>query len=227
MSAVKRKLNNTKLIKKCQIIREVAKGMTNKEASEKSGVPKSTISTWMENKEKLLQGLEQSSSEAKKIRGCDFEQVDKAVQQWFTLLRGHNVPVDGQMLKEKALQFPKSFDFPTFKASDGWLDKWKKSQLCYISHRDQHISLKTIGGEFKSVTPQMTCSWNETTLPTILSNYKLEDIFNADEFGLFYQCLPDKTYHFTGETCSGGRKAKAGLPEWLQQVRKEKNCLCS
>ncbi|XP_063595645.1 tigger transposable element-derived protein 4-like [Penaeus indicus] len=126
MSAVKRKLNNTKLIKKCQIIREVEKGMTNKEASEKYGVPK--ISTWMKNKEKLLQG--------------------------------HN------------------------------------------------ISLKTIGGEFKSVTPQMTCSWNETTLPTILSNYKLEDIFNADEFGLFYQCLPNKTYHFKGEKCSGGKKSK-------------------
>ena len=70
------------------------------------------------------------------------------------------------------------------------------------------ISLKVIGGECKSVTNQMTSSWNETTLPTILSNYKLEDIFNADEFGLFYQCLPEKTYHLKGEKCSGGKKSK-------------------
>ena len=68
--------------------------------------------------------------------------------------------------------------------------------------------MKVIGGESKSVTPEMTSSWNETTLPTILSNYKLEDIFNADEFGLFYQCLPDKTYHLKGEKCSGGKKSK-------------------
>jgi len=68
--------------------------------------------------------------------------------------------------------------------------------------------LKIIGGESKSVTPEMISSWNETTLPTILSNYKLEDIFNADEFGLFYQCLPDKTYHLKGEKCSGGKKSK-------------------
>ncbi|XP_057310264.1 tigger transposable element-derived protein 4-like [Hydractinia symbiolongicarpus] len=54
----------------------------------------------------------------------------------------------------------------------------------------------------------MTSSWNETTLPTILSNYKLEDTFNADEFGLFYQCLPEKTYHLKGEKCSGGKKSK-------------------
>ena len=68
--------------------------------------------------------------------------------------------------------------------------------------------MKIIGGESKSVTPEMISSWNETTLPTILSNYKLEDIFNADEFGLFYQCLPDKTYHLKGEKCSGGKKSK-------------------
>ena len=34
-------------------------------------------------------------------------------------------------------------------------------------------------------------SWFETTLPTLLSNYKLEDIFNADKFGSAYQ-----TKHF-------------------------------
>ena len=39
MSAVKRKLNNTKVIQKCQIIRQIEKGITNKEVSEKFGVP--------------------------------------------------------------------------------------------------------------------------------------------------------------------------------------------
>ena len=125
MSAVKWKLKNTKLIQKYQIIRQIEKGMTNKEASEKFGVPKNTISTWMKNKDKLFEGLKQSSSDAKKMRRCDYEQVGKAVK-WFSLQRNQNVPIDGPILKEKALQFAKSFNFPTFKASDGWLDKWKK-----------------------------------------------------------------------------------------------------
>ena len=73
--------------------------------------------------------------------------------------------------------------------------------------------MKIIGGESKSVTKEMTSSWRETTLPTILSNYKLENIFNADEFGLFYQCLPNKTYHLKGEKCSGGKKSKVRLTE--------------
>ena len=28
--------------------------------------------------------------------------------------------------------------------------------------------------------------WSETWLPTLLYNYDLKDIYNADEFGLFY-----------------------------------------
>ena len=71
--------------------------------------------------------------------------------------------------------------------------------------------MKIIGGEFKSVAKEMTSSWSETTLPTILSNYKLKDIFNATEFGLFYQCLPDKTYHLKGEKCSGEKKSEVRL----------------
>ena len=73
------------------------------------------------------------------------------------------------------------------------------------------ISFKTISGESNSVTEEMTAPWNETTLPTILSRYSLENIFNADEFGLFYNCLPDKTYHFKSEKCSGGKHSKLRL----------------
>ena len=54
----------------------------------------------------------------------------------------------------------------------------------------------------------MVAPWNETALPKLLSKYDLKDIFNADEFGLFYQCLPNKTYHFKGQKCSGGKNRK-------------------
>ena len=54
----------------------------------------------------------------------------------------------------------------------------------------------------------MVALWNETTLPMRLSKYDLKDIFNADEFGLFYQCLPNKTYHFKGQTSSGRKNSK-------------------
>ena len=54
----------------------------------------------------------------------------------------------------------------------------------------------------------MVASWFETTLPTMLSKYKLEDIFNADELGLFYHCLPNKALHLKSKKCSSGKNSK-------------------
>ena len=71
--------------------------------------------------------------------------------------------------------------------------------------------MRTISGESASVTTEMTVSGNEATFPILLSNYKLEAIFNADEFGLFYQCLPSKSYHLSGGKYSGGKNSKVRL----------------
>ena len=73
------------------------------------------------------------------------------------------------------------------------------------------ISFKTISGEGKSVTEEITAPWLETTLPTILSRYPLKNIFNGDEFGLFFQCLPNKRFHFKKDKCSGGKHSKVRL----------------
>ena len=35
-----------------------------------------------------------------------------------------------------------------------------------------------------AVTGELTAPWNETALPTFLANYKLENVFNAGDFGL-------------------------------------------
>ena len=62
-----------------------------------------------------------------------------------------------------------------------------------------------------AITEEMTTPWNETTLLTLLSNYKLENIFKGHRFGLFYQCLPTKTYHFSREKCSGEKNSEVRL----------------
>ena len=57
----------------------------------------------------------------------------------------------------------------------------------------------------------MTAPWKETVLPTILSNCEPRNIFNADEFGLFYQALPKKSLHLKRQKCFGGKKSKIRL----------------
>ena len=72
--------------------------------------------------------------------------------------------------------------------------------LCYVN-----------SFEGKSYTPEITAPRDETHLPTILSRYRLEDIFNAGEFGLFFQALPSRTLKLKGEKWSGGKHSKVRL----------------
>ena len=48
----KQKLNVKPLAIKCKVIREIEKGLSNKDASLRYGEPKNTIATWVKNKEK-------------------------------------------------------------------------------------------------------------------------------------------------------------------------------
>ena len=57
----------------------------------------------------------------KKLRGCQYEKVDKALSEW-----SQNIPIDGSMVQEKGLFFAKKLEIPDFKELDGWIDKWQK-----------------------------------------------------------------------------------------------------
>ena len=71
--------------------------------------------------------------------------------------------------------------------------------------------LQEISGEGASCTPEMVSPWKETSLPTLLSNYDLKDIYNADEFRLFYQMHPEKSLHLKKEQCIGGIQSKVRI----------------
>lgn len=45
-------------------------------------------------------------------------------------------------------------------------------------------------------------------MPKIVEDYEPKDIFNADETGYFYKCLPSRTLSFKNEKCVGGKKCK-------------------
>ena len=58
----------------------------------------------------------------------------------------------------------------------------------------------------------MTTSWRETHLPTTLSRYKLEDIFNADEFGPCFEQYLTKFWNWKGKNAAVVNTTKS---DWL------------
>ena len=57
------------------------------------------------------------------MRGGNFEKVDRAIYTWFISKRSQKIPIDGVIIKEKALEFAKALAETEFKASDCWLSK--------------------------------------------------------------------------------------------------------
>ncbi|GBO44646.1 Tigger transposable element-derived protein 4, partial [Araneus ventricosus] len=59
--------------------------------------------------------------------------------------------------------------------------------------------------------PESVCEEWIKDIPAIVKGYEPKNIFNADETGLFYQCLPDKTAMFKDEESRGGKQSKVRL----------------
>ena len=170
---------------------------SNKDVAAKYNVPKNTLSTWVKNKEKLFDALKEGTNvKRQKLKSGKHELVDQPIFNWFLNMGSQNVPLSASMIQQKAVIFAKESNTENFQASDGCLRQWKARN---------NISFKTVSRESKSVTPKMVNAWSETSLPTLLSNYDLKDIYNADEFRLFYQCLPNKTYQLKLEKFYGGK----------------------
>ena len=58
MVSLKRRLSNKPVGVKCKALKDLGKGMTNKDVVAKYGVPKKTLSTWVKNKQNLTISLE-------------------------------------------------------------------------------------------------------------------------------------------------------------------------
>ena len=71
MVPIKRRLNNKSIGVKCKALKDLEKGMTNKDVAAKFGVPKNTLSKWVKNKPKLTTSLEKKGmSSSRKSTRC-------------------------------------------------------------------------------------------------------------------------------------------------------------
>ena len=134
-------------MKNAKALKILEKGMSNRDVAAKYGVPKNTLSSWVKNKEKLLDSAEKGNNiKRQNLRTGNFEMVEKAVYNWFLSMRSQNVPLSTVMIQEKTLTFAKESIVETFQASDGWLQRCKEGN---------QITSKTVSRKSKSVTPEM------------------------------------------------------------------------
>lgn len=166
-------------------------------------ISKTQASDILKRKAEFLMEFE-GNKNSKRIRlstNSVYEELNQLVWKWFQRARSLGVPVSGPMVQEQALRYAQELNFPDFKASNGWLDRWRKRN---------NVSWNTVCGEANSVSSTDVTTWKEK-LPSLVNGYAARDIFNFDETGMFYRALPDKTFTVKGQDCKGGKRSKERL----------------
>jgi hypothetical protein len=126
-------------------------------------------------------------------QGVDMQRVGKCS----LCLVPSGIPVDWSILQEKSFKIAATMGIEDFSASNGWISCFKQ---CHC------LVFKKLAGESAAVYTNTTDLWFER-LPKLVEGYEAQDIYNADEIGLFFNCLPDRMLALKGETCQGGKRA--------------------
>ena len=205
MSTKKKARNSLTLQKKCELI-ELAKRtpqIGSRALAEKFGCGKTQVTTILAKRESLVEQYESNVSNScvllsKRSRPCEFSEVNEALHKWYSLATARNIYPAGPQLCEKAKQIAEKLSVANFKASNGWLDRWKKR---YDIHRMK------INGESGDVAGETVVSWRER-IPELLHGYSAENVWNLDETGCFWRALPEHGFGTKASQCKGGKKAK-------------------
>ncbi|XP_020617382.1 tigger transposable element-derived protein 4-like [Orbicella faveolata] len=96
-----------------------------------------------------------------------YADVDKALAEWFKRVRRINVPVSGPLSAEKALYFAKQLGYKDFKASAGFLDRFKERQGItgqHICGEEKSVGQKCSGGKNSKerITVLVACNQDGT-----------------------------------------------------------------
>ncbi|KAK9746513.1 Tc5 transposase DNA-binding domain [Popillia japonica] len=135
----------------------------------------------------------------KKLRCSQCDGIDKTLLRWFKEKRSQGIPITEPILQAKANDFGKLLGLENYECSESWIKRF----------RNRHnIVGGTVCGESASVSNSTTEELLKNVFAEISKNYTDEQIFNADETGLFYKMTPNKTLKSKAEKCSGGKMSK-------------------
>ncbi|GBO29773.1 Tigger transposable element-derived protein 6 [Araneus ventricosus] len=131
----------------------------------------STLSTILKNRQTIVENETNFTPKQKIVLLRQYDYLDKAMLKWIRGIRDRNRPISGTLMREKAVEFSKTLGYPDFKASAGWLDKFKKIL---------GLTQKSICGESEDVSAEVCDCWMQK-ISEILQEFSPQNNFNADE----------------------------------------------
>ncbi|CAM4393145.1 unnamed protein product, partial [Caretta caretta] len=157
----------------------------------------------------VASGIPMTAKVTSQVHDKTLLKTEKALNLWLEDMNRKRVPIDGNIVREKALSLYALFKPPTeegkpsdekeFKASQGWLNSFRN-----------HFNLKNVQttGEAASANEEAAKAYPKQLKKIIKEKgYLAEQVFNADETGLFWKEMPNRTYTSKSERQAPGFKA--------------------
>lgn len=164
-----------------------------------TGIGKTTIAKLIkEEKDLRSQFSTGDANHPKRRREGKDPVVENALSDWFSMVSNRGVRITGPLLKEKSQELALKLGHENFKATDGWLSRWKTRK---------EIQFKKAHGEKGSADTVSAETWKQSTLAEVLDNFCADDIYNADETGLYYRATPDGSLCYKRTALLGSKKA--------------------
>ena len=199
--ATKQKRKELSLKEKVSVIRAHEEpGSSQRKLAAQFGIGKTQVQCILKRKAEYMAAYEENDRDEIKrtCHGLKLVNIESATWEWFKRARAMSMPVSGPLVREQALRIAARLGNTEFKASNGWLDRFRKRH---------NVTFGAVCGERSSVDLTCVDTWKEK-LPSIVDGYEPRNIYNMDETGLFYRALPEKSLREKGDSCSGGKKSK-------------------
>ena len=152
------------------------------------------------NKEDILQAFasgQKGGSKLIKRRTMPYSDKDAECWKFFCETCSKNMPITGTLLRSEALDIAAKHGHKDFTASNGWMESFI---ACH------EIKFANLHGESAGVDLQVCSQWRQQ-LPAVCDGFKLKDIWNVDETGIFFRSVPNKSFIRDGDV-SHGTKAQ-------------------
>lgn len=174
--------------------------MSQSQAANVLGISQPLLCKLLKQRYDIEKSVENNESVTRKRKRCGKdEDVERALKDWFTLVREKDARVNGPLMKMKAEDLAKKMGKEDFKATSGWFTRWQKRENV------QYTKPQGEAGEADSAGAE---AWIRDVWPDLISEYPPDCIYNADETALYYRALPEHTYAFKNEKTKGVKTCK-------------------
>lgn len=159
-------------------------GYTQAVIARELSIPSSTLSVMLSQEAEILEQVEQGFDSIRKRDG-NFSEIEDTLWTWCEHVINNKGPLHDDVLMTHGLKIARELGVSPedFKASQGWVYNFK---------RRHGLSEIILHGEAASVD-QTNLDQHRKDLKEMIALYHPDDVYNADETGLFWRMAPKRT----------------------------------